>query len=274
MTDRKDNENEKITDTEELLSLQPCIIKFEEFEGPLDLLLHLVKEKKRDILTISVASIVDDYIRYLDLMRSLNIDIASEYLKMAATLIHLKSKALVYESLTDEEEQSPEEKNIIERILIYRRFRDAGHELSLRKMLMRDIFIRRDIRELSELIPDEVPIENVDIITLIKLYREICDRSNRDYSYELTPERVSVLSRIYELIEIFKERENIRFLDMFSRHETKIDIIVTFLAILEMARLRFIKLVQMQNDELYISANLGEGIMDETIFRSENMEYK
>ncbi len=274
MSDRKEKDNERITDSEELLSLQPCIIKFEEFEGPLDLLLHLVKEKKRDILSISVASIVDDYIRYLDLMRSLNIDIASEYLKMAATLIHLKSKALVYESLTEEEEQLPEEKNIIERILIYRRFRDAGAELARRKMLMRDIFIRRDIRELSELVPDEVPVENVDIITLIRLYREICDRSNRDYSYELTPERVSVLSRIYELIEIFKEKENIRFLDMFSRHETKIDIIVTFLAILEMARLRFIKLVQMQNDELYISANLGEGIMDETIFRPDNIDYK
>ncbi len=274
MSDRKENKDEKIIENEEILSLQPCIIKFEEFEGPLDLLLHLVKEKKKDILTISVASIVDDYIRYLDLMRSLNIDIASEYLKMAAILIHLKSKALVYESISDDEEKPPEEKKIIEQMLIYRRFRDASMELANRRVLMRDIFIRRDIRELSELVPDEVPIENVDIITLIKLYREICDRGNRDYSYELTPERVSVLNRIYELIEIFKEKESIRFLDMFSRHETKIDIIVTFLAILEMARLRFIKLVQIQNDELYITANLGEGIMDETIFRNDNLDYK
>ncbi len=274
MSKKKDRENEGIETTEEILSLQPCIIRFEEFEGPLDLLLHLVKEKKKDILGISVASIVDDYIRYLDIMRSLNIDIASEYLKMAATLIHLKSRALINESLSDDEEKPPEEKDIIQRMLIYRRFRDAAAELASRKVLMRDIFIRRDIRELNEFIPEEIPIENIDIITLIRLYKEICDRTNRDYSYELTPERVSVMSRIYELLEIFKEKEDIRFLDMFSRHETRIDIIVTFLAILEMARLRFIKLVQMQNDELYISANLGEGIMDETIFRMDNLDYK
>lgn len=274
MADKKESEKEKILDSEEILSLQPCIIKFEEFEGPLDLLLHLVKEKKKDILSISVASIVDDYIRYLDMMRSLNIDIASEYLKMAAVLIHLKSKALVYESISDEEEQAPEEKNLIERILVYRRFRDAAMELASRRLLMRDVFVRREIKELNELVPEETPIENVDIITLIKLYKEICERTNRDYTYELTPERVSVLSRIYELLEFFKERENVRFIEMFSRHETKIDIIVTFLAILEMARLRFIKLIQTNDNELYINANLGEGIMDETIFRSENLDYK
>ncbi|MGB9599539.1 MAG: segregation and condensation protein A [Myxococcota bacterium] len=274
MAGKRENDIERIVDSEELLSLQPCIIKFEEFEGPLDLLLHLVKEKKKDILSISVASIVDDYIHYLDLMRSLNIDIASEYLKMAAILIHLKSKALVYESISDEEEQTQEEKNLIERILIYRRFRDAAQDLASRRLLMRDIFVRRDVKELNELVPDETPIENVDIITLIRLYKEVCDRANRDYSYELTPERVSVLSRIYELLEFFKERENVKFMEMFSRHETKIDIIVTFLAILEMARLRFIKLIQTKDDELYISANLGEGIMDETIFRSEDLDYK
>ena len=270
--DNRDNENRDAP--EPLLNLQPCIIKFEEFEGPLDLLLHLVQEKKRDILTISVASIVDDYIRYLDMMRKLNIDIASEYLKMAAVLIHLKSRALVNESLAEEEEERVEEQDILQKLLVYRRFRDAAFEMYQRKILMRDVFIRRDFKELNELVPDETPIENVDIITLIRLYKEICERANRDYSYELTPERVSVLSRIYELIEIFKERESIRFLELFSRHETRIDIIVTFLAILEMARLRFINLVQTKEDELYIQANLGEGLMDETIFRSENLDYK
>lgn len=271
---KKGDDNQKIIESEEILSLQPCIIKFEEFEGPLDLLLHLVKEKKKDILKIPVASIVDDYIRYIDMMRSLNIDIASEYLRMAAILIHIKSKAVVNESLAEEEEQQPEEKNLIEKMLTYRRFRDAALELLRRRVLMRDIFIRRDIKELNEFIPDEIPIENVDIITLIRIYKEICEKANRDYSYELTPERVSVLGRIYELIEFFKDKECIRFLDMFSRHETKIDIIVTFLAILEMARLRFIKLVQMQNDELYINVNLGEGIIDETLFKGDELTYK
>jgi len=274
MADNDNRDNENRDAPEPLLNLQPCIIKFEEFEGPLDLLLHLVQEKKRDILTISVASIVDDYIRYLDMMRKLNIDIASEYLKMAAVLIHLKSRALVNESLAEEEEERVEEQDILQKLLVYRRFRDAAFEMYQRKILMRDVFIRRDFKELNELVPDETPIENVDIITLIRLYKEICERANRDYSYELTPERVSVLSRIYELIEIFKERESIRFLELFSRHETRIDIIVTFLAILEMARLRFINLVQTKEDELYIQANLGEGLMDETIFRSENLDYK
>ncbi|MCX7943783.1 MAG: segregation/condensation protein A [Deltaproteobacteria bacterium] len=274
MAHKREDREDKMVYSDELLSLQPCIIKFEEFEGPLDLLLHLVKEKKKDILKISVASIVDDYIKYLDLMRSLNIDIASEYLQMAAVLIHLKSKALVNDLLSDDEAQSPENKNLIEKMLIYRRFRDAAFELARRRVLMRDVFVRRDIKELSEFIPDEIPIDNVDIITLTRFYKDICDRSDKDYTYELTPERVSVLSRIYELIETFKQKDNVRFLDMFSKHETKIDIIVTFLAILEMARLRFIKIVQLQNGELYISANLEDGIMDESIFRIENLDYK
>ncbi len=274
MANKEDNEIEINPESEEITSLQPFLIKFKEFDGPLDLLINLIKEKKKDILTISMVSIVDDYIRYLDMMRSLNIDIASEYLKMAAVLIHMKSRALVNESISDEEEEIHQDRDLRERLLVYRRFRDAAAELYSRKILMRDIFIRRDINELNEFLPEEIPIENVDILVLIKLYKEICDRSNRDYTYELTPERVSVLSRIYELLEIFKEKENIRFLDMFSRHETKIDMIVTFLAILEMARLRFIKLINLQDDELYISTNLGDGIMDESIFRTENIDYK
>lgn len=273
MSDKKDRIDTNTTDTEELLTLQPCIVKLEEFEGPLDLLLHLVKEKKKDITKLTVSTIVDDYIRYLDLMRSLNIDIASEYLKMAAILIHLKSKAIVKDFSSDDEEALEQEKEIIDKMLVYRRFKDAAIELTKRRMLMRDIFIRRDIKELTQLMPDEIPIENVSILTLIQLYQEMCERANRDYTYELTPERVSVLERIYELIELFKEREKVRFLDMFSKNETKIDIIVTFLAILEMARLRFIKLVQMQDGELYISARLEEGIMDETIFRT-TIEYR
>jgi len=156
---------------------------------------------------------------------------------------------------------------------VYRRFRDAAMELNQRRVLMRDVFIRRDFKELNELIPDETPVENVDIITLIRLYKEICERANRDYSYELTPERVSVLSRIYELIDLFKEKESLKFMDLFSKHETRIDVIVTFLAILEMARLRFITLIQ-ANNELYIQANLGEGLIDETIFRFESLDYK
>jgi len=270
--DKKDGDN-KENFTEPLLTLQPCVVKLDEFEGPLDLLLHLVQEKKRDILTIRVSSIVDDYIRYLDMMRMLNIDIASEYLKMAAVLIHLKSRALVNESLSEDEEENPEEKDILQKLLVYRRFRDAAMELNQRRVLMRDVFIKRDFKELNELIPDETPVENVDIITLIRLYKEICERANRDYSYELTPERVSVLSRIYELIDLFKEKESLKFLDLFSKHETRIDVIVTFLAILEMARLRFITLIQ-ANNELYIQANLGEGLIDETIFRFESLDYK
>lgn len=274
MAGNKQKDVTEIHDSGILLSVEPCVIKLDEFEGPLDLLLHLVQEKRQDILNISVASIVDDYIRYLDMMRRFNIDIASEYLKMAAILIHMKSRALLAESDAEEEELLPTNQSIIHRMLIFRRFRDASLELSQRRLLMRDLFVRRNMNGLDAFIPEEVPLENVDIITLIRVYKEVCERGNRDYTYELTPERVSVLARIYELLELFKERESVRFIELFSRHETRIDIIVTFLAILEMARLRFITLIQTQESDLYIKADLGEGIMDETIFRSDNMEYK
>lgn len=274
MAGNKQKDITEIHDSRILLSVEPCVIKLDEFEGPLDLLLHLVQEKRQDILNISVASIVDDYIRYLDMMRRFNIDIASEYLKMAAILIHMKSRALLAESAVEEEETLPTDQSIINRILIFRRFRDASLELSQRRLLMRDLFVRRKMNGLDGLLPEEVPLENVDIITLIRVYKEVCERSKRDYTYELTPERVSVLARIYELLELFKERESVRFIELFSPHETRIDIIVTFLAILEMARLRFITLIEVEESDLYIKANLGEGIMDETIFRSHDMEYK
>jgi segregation and condensation protein A len=214
------------------------------FEGPLDLLLHLVKKHELDILDIPIAFITEKYLEYIALMRTLQLDVASEYLLMAATLAHIKSRMLV-PTPTPIEEGAQEEidprMELVRRLLEYQRYKEAAEGLLGRTMLSRDVFLR------GAAIPEvegEAPLAEMELWRLLEAFKGVLSRLSMDVAHEVTVDRISVTERIGQLADVFALRREVVFEDLFEGQRTRYEIVVTFLAILEMARLRMLKIHQ------------------------------
>ncbi|HTM45998.1 MAG TPA: segregation/condensation protein A [Polyangiaceae bacterium] len=216
------------------------------FEGPLDLLLHLIQKHELDILNIPIAFIIEKYFEYIKAMQELSIDVASEYLVMAATLVHIKSRSLLPPdpSAIDEETGEPEEdprSELIRRLLAYQKYKLAAEQLGGRSVLGRDVFLRgAPMQEVSG--PAELLAPS--LFQLMDAFRTVLDRVKQLADHEIDFERISITDRIGQLSELLRERGEARFEDLFVGQVTRADLIVTFLAILEMTRLRMTRLRQ------------------------------
>lgn len=231
-------------------------VQLESFEGPLDLLLHLIQQHEIDILDIPISFITRKYLEYLGLMRSLAIDLASEYLVMAATLAHIKSKMLLPsvppgqedDSILDEEEDPRAE--LVRRLLEYQKYKAAAAELGERGTLGKDVFGRGS----SEPVPEgPAPFAKLGVFSLLDAFEKILKRSNVKLDHEVVFDRISITDRIVELTERLSERRSMRFEDLLvvglpteggTPKVTRFDLIITFLAVLEMARLKLIRVYQ------------------------------
>lgn len=221
------------------------------FEGPLDLLLHLVKRHELDILDIPIAFITEKYLEYLDLMRALSLDVAGEYLLMAATLAHLKSKELLPASPLAEEPEEDEDgpdprEALILRLLEYQKYKEAASSFASFPTLGKTIFPRGV--PIEPIAPNEIPFAEVGMFSLLSAFSDILKRSRVKLTHDVVIDRISITDRIHQIVDLFETQETIRFLDCFTLEGTapqlRHDIIVTFLAILEMGRLRMIRLFQ------------------------------
>jgi len=222
------------------------------FEGPLDLLLHLIQQHELDILDIPVSFITERFLAYLKLMRSLAIDVASEYLVMAATLAHIKSKMLLPtvpagqddDGLPGEDEEDPRAE-LIRRLLEYQKYKAAAADLAERGTLGKDVFGRG----ISEPVPEgPAPFAPAPVFSLLDAFEKILKRTNVRLDHEVIFDRISITDRIVELTEKLTFRKSMRFdeliLDEGAPAPTRFDIVITFLAILEMCRLRLIQVYQ------------------------------
>ncbi len=223
------------------------------FEGPLDLLLHLIQQHEIDILNIPVSFITEKYLSYLTLMRSLTIDIASEYLVMAATLVHIKSKMLLPsvpagqedDSILGEEDEDPRAE-LVRRLLEYQKYKAAAAELGERGTLGRDVFMRG----LSEPVPEgPAPFAPMGVFSLLDAFEKILKRTKVKLDHEVVFDRISITDRIVELTEKLSVRRSMRFEDLVMATPdggppTRFDVVITFLAVLEMARLKLLKVYQ------------------------------
>ena len=220
----------------------PYTVKLEIFEGPLDLLLHLIRRNQVDIYDIPIATITDQYLDYLNMMRTLNLDVAGDFLLMAATLLQIKSKMLL--PLPPEEEEEEEEDPraaLVARLLEYQKYKEAAAELHERDILDRDIFVHDDEAEGFE---DGRLIE-VGVFELVEALRDVLDRSSIEAAYDITLDRISIEERIAHILETVKSQtRGLLFTSLFSGASSKEDIIVTFLALLELIRMRMIKVYQ------------------------------
>lgn len=221
-------------------------IKIPVFEGPFDLLLHLIKENKLDIYDIPIALITGQYLRYIEIMKELNLEIAGEFLVTAATLIHIKSRML----LPADEEASAEEQEdprleLVQRLLEYQAFKDAALGLREREEEWMNIFRREPVKEKEAETEEEgeLYLFDVNLFDLLGAFKGMLDKAPPEV-VEITRETLTVKDRISLIMEMLENQDTIRFEDLFKEDRTRAQLIVTFIALLELIRLGLVRVYQ------------------------------
>lgn len=216
-------------------------IKIPVFEGPFDLLLHLIRENKIDIYDIPISVITGQYLQYIEMMKELNLEIAGEFLVMAATLIQIKSRML----LPPDEEAPPEEQEdprheLVQRLLEYQKYKEAAADFRIREDEWLKIFHREPFSEEEE---GELCLFNVGIFDLIGAFKKILDKAPPEV-VSITMETLTVKDKMSTIMEIIEGQDAVRFEELFKDGITRVQIIVTFIALLELIRLGLIRAYQ------------------------------
>ncbi len=224
-------------------------IKINEFEGPLDLLLHLIKESKMDIFDLKIEVITDQYLEYINKMEEMNLDIASSYLVMAAELIEMKSRMLLPRHEEDEEQEEDPQEQLVNRLIEYQRYKDLTKEFKDLEEERHKVYTKSP-ENIKEYLPEVEVISNTDVTLddLIKAFQKFLERQkeNEPLSTKVTKKEMSVEDRRKSIRNILKKKHKFNFLELFDVL-TKEYVVVTFLAILEMARQNELIIVQESN---------------------------
>ncbi len=207
------------------------------FEGPLDLLLHLIKKNEVDIANIPVAAITEQYLGYLDMMRDLNLDVAGEFLVMAATLMLVKSRMLLPSPETEEGDEDDPRADLVRQLLEYSRYRDAAADLADRPRLHRDVFARDQNAEGIPPNPGELVQVKVTLWQLMEAFQRVLKRAEPDPIHQVAVEGVRVRERIDSVLKALSVAREITFDSLFGERPTRGFVISTFLAILELGKL-------------------------------------
>ena len=223
-------------------------VKLEVFEGPLDLLLYLIKKEEVDIYDIPIERITNQYVEYLTLMQMLNLEVAGEFLVMAATLMYIKSRMLlpVDQQVTDSEAEDGEDPRweLIRQLVEYKKFKDAAAQLAQREEEQANIFPRRAPDAGIEMDKD-VPLAEVSIFDLINAFNEVLKKATAKEDFrEIIEEKFTVSDKIEEILYTLRDQTQIIFSDLFARAKSRVEIVVLFLALLELIRLKRLKVRQ------------------------------
>ncbi len=252
---------EKVDESDAPTNLAAYRVKLPDFEGPLDLLLHLIQQHELDIMDIPIAFITEKYLEYVKMMEDLTIDVASEYLVMAATLTHIKSKMML-PTPPEEDDGAPELEEdprleLVRRLLEYQRYKQVASELADRALLGRDVFTRGQAAPSSE---GPAPLAPVSLFKLLEAFQGILKKTRALMDHEIDLERISIADRISQLSDLLQVRKRAEFEDLFENDRTRADVVVTFMALLEMAKMRMIRLAQTAS---YGPINIELAVVDE-----------
>lgn len=243
-------------------------VELDVFEGPLDLLLHLVNKHELSILDIPISFVTQKYLEYLDLMQQLNLDVAGEYLLMAATLAHIKSRELLPqlggddpEDAEDEEEVDPRQE-LIRRLLEYQKYKEVARHLGQQPVVGRNVWTRGVPREdaIAEEVDADVlaPLAEFPVTKLIEALDKVLSRAKVKLAHNVQVDRLSVSERINQLADRLEKEGSVSFMSCFkfltedievTMEEVRHEAVVTFLAVLEMAKLGLIRLSQPETSE-------------------------
>lgn len=223
-------------------------VKLDIFEGPLDLLLHLIKKNEIDIYNIPIATITEQYLNYLKIIKSLNLDLAGEYLVMASTLIHIKSKMLLPapEDLPEEEKEEDPREELVRQLLEYKLFKEAALQLERQPLLDRDVFTRcaAVIDEMDKSNDDDVVLIEVSVFDLIDAFHRLVSKTGQKELIEIDLEKMSIADIINEIMDRLSREKSLTFEEMLGEKKDRRRIIYTFLAILELIKMKMIKAYQ------------------------------
>ena len=219
--------------------------KIEVFEGPLDLLLHLVRENRLDIYDIPIAEITEQYLATIEVMKALNLDIAGEFLVTAATLLYIKSRSLLPrhdDELEPEEDPEVMRAELSRRLVEYEKMKEAAARLAERPLLGRDVFVRDFLGE--EIPEGEVAITELSLADLISAFKDVLEKMPKGEGVEILVDRLSMADAIAFLLDRLKEEGSIRFDKLVEEFTTRNELLSFFLGILELIRLRTVKAYQ------------------------------
>ncbi len=240
-------------------------VSLEIFEGPLDLLLHLIRKNELDIYDIPVSVITEEYLEYLDVIRTLNLNVAGEFLLMASTLVHIKSKTLlpVHEGEEEEDEGEDPRDELVRRLLEYQRFKEAAEELGERRLLGRDVFTRGDDFTFDDPAAGagEDALVNLSIFDLMDALGDVIKNIPKDYTIDIDSEKFRVVDKINQILETLDEKKSTTLTGLFPLGGSKAEVIVTFLAVLELCKLVMIRIHQTDDGiiRVYLPPERQEG---------------
>ena len=228
------------------MSVAPCTVKLDVFEGPLDLLLHLIKKNEVQITDIPIATITDQYLTMLEKLPELNLDGAGEYLVMAATLMYIKSRLLLPADPDDEAEVEVDPRaELVQQLLEYQRYREAAADLGARRVLDRDVFAAPGEPEPATDPADDRPrVRDASLADLLDALRGVLSRLTPPAAHAIFTPGLSVAQCVERILSRFVLGSRVEFADVFSPDADRGEVIVTFLALLELIRLKVLRAVQ------------------------------
>lgn len=221
---------------------EPYKVELEIFEGPLDLLLYLIKKDEIDIYNIPIERITKQYLEYLELMRMLDLNIAGEFLVMAATLMYIKSKMLLPPEERPQEEVEEEDPrlDLVRQLLEYKRFKDVAQYLQHKELLEEKIFTRHVPPDVEV----EAPLVDVSIFDLIGAFNQALKKVEKAPLHEIVEENFTVADKVSQVKNLLKENYSFNLTRLFDNMKTRIEVVVTFLALLELIRLKAVRVLQ------------------------------
>ncbi len=217
-------------------------VDLEIFQGPLDLLLYLIRKDEIDIYDIPIARVTEQYMQYIQLMKTLNLELAGEYILMAATLIRIKARLLLPRDELDSEEPDPREE-LVAALLEYKKYKEAGEILREKRILEERLFVPQSLGGNGN--KEKVVLsDTTTLFDLLTAFKQVMEKSGQESLYTITPEESNIEDRILRILGILAERESVTFQELFEDFPRKIVAIATFLAILELTKIHRISVRQ------------------------------
>jgi segregation and condensation protein A len=234
-------------------------VKLEIFEGPMDLLLHLIRKNEVDIFDIPISLITDQYLEYIDIMKALNINMAGDFLVMASTLIHIKSRMLLPDLGKENAEDEDPRMEITRPLLEYMQLKEAANELSERKVLDRDVFKRQLTNEYISQFQGEDAALEVNIFQLMDAFKRIIEQKAPEAELTFATEEWSVKERMTYVMNRLKAEGSVFFTELFIGDRTLAQLVATFLALLELVHAGLVRIFQPDTDkDIRLEAHFNE----------------
>ena len=254
----------------------PYQVRIENFEGPLDLLLHLIKKNEINIYDIPVAMIAQQYLEYLEAMEVLNLNVAGDFLVMAATLLQIKSKMLLpVDETADEDEDGPDPREeLVRRLLEYKAFKEAARQLDDQEKMWREIFWREQTLAVEEEVEEDLPLENVSLFDLVDALKEVLERNPSSRLMEIVPDNLTVRERMNLILETLEGKDSVSFAALFEGSSHRMVVVVTFLALLELMRLRVARVFQAETFGPILVSRMFSLVPDPAELDDVDMEWR